>query len=96
MKDLVLEHRSPETPVVIGRDVAGAEESVRVVTLGELEPSEIDMRTLLIVGSSMRRSSKPVRAVRCSPPRGATRSERRTAIAWRHARQPDPESKIRA
>lgn len=53
MKDLVLEHRSPETPVVIGRDVAGAEESVRVVTLGELEPSEIDMRTLLIVGSSM-------------------------------------------
>ncbi|MGV0155840.1 precorrin-3B C(17)-methyltransferase [Rhodococcus sp. GB-02] len=53
MKDLVLEHRSPETPVVIGRDVAGTEESVRVVTLGELEPSEIDMRTLLIVGSSM-------------------------------------------
>ncbi|MFI7164369.1 precorrin-3B C(17)-methyltransferase [Rhodococcus erythropolis] len=53
MKDLVLEHRSPDTPVVIGRDVAGAEESVRVVTLGELEPSEIDMRTLLIVGSSM-------------------------------------------
>jgi len=53
MKNLVLEHRSPETPVVIGRDVAGAEESVRVVTLGELEPSEIDMRTLLIVGSSM-------------------------------------------
>ena len=53
MKDLVLEHRSPETPVVIGRDVAGAEESVRVVPLGELEPSEIDMRTLLIVGSSM-------------------------------------------
>lgn len=53
MKGLVLEHRSPETPVVIGRDVAGAEESVRVVTLGELEPSEIDMRTLLIVGSSM-------------------------------------------
>ncbi len=49
MKDLVLEHRSPDTPVVIGRDVAGAEESVRVVTLGELEPSEIDMRTLLIV-----------------------------------------------
>ncbi|MDV8007477.1 precorrin-3B C(17)-methyltransferase [Rhodococcus sp. IEGM 1318] len=53
MKDLVLEHRSHETPVVIGRDVAGTEESVRVVTLGELEPSEIDMRTLLIVGSSM-------------------------------------------
>ncbi|MGC0364135.1 precorrin-2 C20-methyltransferase/precorrin-3B C17-methyltransferase [Rhodococcus sp. 27YEA15] len=53
MKDLVLEHRSPETPVVIGRDVAGVEESVRIVTLAELVPAEIDMRTLLIVGSSM-------------------------------------------
>ena len=52
MKDLLLEHRSPETPVIVGRDVAGPEESVRIVPLGELEPSEVDMRTLLIVGSS--------------------------------------------
>lgn len=53
MRDLVLEHRSPDTPVVIGRDVAGAQESVRVVRLADLDPSEIDMRCLLIVGSSM-------------------------------------------
>ncbi|MGW6692945.1 precorrin-3B C(17)-methyltransferase [Rhodococcus sp. NPDC054953] len=52
MKDLLLEHRSPDTPVIVGRDVAGPEESVRIVPLGDLEPSEIDMRTLLIVGSS--------------------------------------------
>ncbi|WP_084477643.1 precorrin-3B C(17)-methyltransferase [Nocardia jejuensis] len=52
MRELALEHRKPETPVVIGRDVGGPTETVRVVTLGELDPAEVDMRTLLIVGSS--------------------------------------------
>ncbi|WP_067126397.1 precorrin-2 C(20)-methyltransferase [Microtetraspora malaysiensis] len=52
MRDLLLEHRAPDTPVVIGRDVGGPEESVRVVELAALDPAEIDMRTLLIVGSS--------------------------------------------
>jgi precorrin-2 C20-methyltransferase/precorrin-3B C17-methyltransferase len=51
-RDLLLTHRSADTPVVIGRDVGGPTESVRVVRLAELEPSEIDMRTLLLVGSS--------------------------------------------
>ncbi|MFE3988106.1 precorrin-3B C(17)-methyltransferase [Nocardia tengchongensis] len=52
MRELALEHRKPETPVVIGRDVGGPTESVRVVTLGELNPAEVDMRTLLIIGAS--------------------------------------------
>ncbi|WP_459959572.1 precorrin-3B C(17)-methyltransferase [Nocardia sp. IFM 10818] len=52
MRDLVLEHRKPETPVVIGRDVGGPAETVRVVSLAELDPAEVDMRTLLIVGAS--------------------------------------------
>lgn len=52
MRDLVLEHRKPDTPVVIGRDVGGPAESVRVVALAELDPAEVDMRTLLIVGAS--------------------------------------------
>ncbi|BBZ67559.1 ATP-binding protein [Mycolicibacterium insubricum] len=52
MRDLLLEHRDPSTPVVLGRDVGGAGERVRVVTLGELDPGEVDMRTLLIIGSS--------------------------------------------
>jgi len=51
-KALLLEHRDGNTPVVVGRDVGGPEESVRVVRLLDLDPSEIDMRTLLIVGSS--------------------------------------------
>ncbi|QEN14476.1 precorrin-2 C(20)-methyltransferase [Mycolicibacterium sp. ELW1] len=52
MRDLLLEHREPGTPVVIGRDVAGPQESVKVVRLGDLDPADVDMRCLLIVGSS--------------------------------------------
>ncbi|TGD86258.1 precorrin-2 C(20)-methyltransferase [Mycolicibacterium sp. CH28] len=52
MRDLLLEHREPGTPVVIGRDVAGPAESVRVVRLADLDPADVDMRCLLIVGSS--------------------------------------------
>ncbi|MGW5415833.1 precorrin-2 C(20)-methyltransferase [Actinomadura geliboluensis] len=54
-RDLLLEHRSPETPVVIGRDVGGPEESVVVTTLGKLDPERVDMRCLVIVGSSTTR-----------------------------------------
>ncbi|WP_040835776.1 precorrin-2 C(20)-methyltransferase [Nocardia brevicatena] len=52
MRELLLEHRKPDTPVVLGRDVGGPGESVRVVTLDELDPTEVDMRTLLIIGAS--------------------------------------------
>jgi len=55
MQKLLLEHRDADTPVVIGRDVAGPNESVRVVALGALDPAEVDMRCLLIIGSSQTR-----------------------------------------
>lgn len=54
-RDLLLEHRSPDTPVVLGRDVGGPSESVRTVRLADLDPVEVDMRTILIVGSSQTR-----------------------------------------
>ncbi|GGM72969.1 precorrin-3B C(17)-methyltransferase [Longimycelium tulufanense] len=54
-RDALLEHRAAQTPVVIGRDVGGPEERVRVTTLGELDPAEVDMRCLLVVGSSTTR-----------------------------------------
>lgn len=54
-RNLLLEHRSPDTPVIIGRDVGGPEEMVRVVRLADLEAAEIDMRCLLIIGSSQTR-----------------------------------------
>ncbi|WP_280364821.1 precorrin-2 C(20)-methyltransferase [Nocardia wallacei] len=52
MRDLLLEHRKPDTPVIVGRDVGGPAESVRVVPLADLDPAQVDMRTLLIVGAS--------------------------------------------
>ena len=55
-RDLLLSLRSPDTPVVIGRDVGGPEERVRVVRLADLDPHEIDMRTLLLIGSSQTRA----------------------------------------
>jgi precorrin-2 C20-methyltransferase/precorrin-3B C17-methyltransferase len=52
MRDLILEHRKPDTPVILGRDVGGPTESVRVTTLADLDPATVDMRTLLIIGAS--------------------------------------------
>ncbi|GAA1339561.1 precorrin-3B C(17)-methyltransferase [Saccharothrix algeriensis] len=54
-RDLLLEHRSPDTPVVIGRDVGGPEETVWVVRLADLDPNDVDMRCLLLIGSSQTR-----------------------------------------
>jgi precorrin-2 C20-methyltransferase/precorrin-3B C17-methyltransferase len=54
-RELLLEHRSPDTPVIIGRDVGGAQESVRVVRLADLNPADVDMRCLLLIGSSTTR-----------------------------------------
>ncbi|GAB3834384.1 precorrin-2 C(20)-methyltransferase [Kribbella italica] len=55
-RELLLEHRDPGTPVVVGRDVGGANESVTITTLGELDPATVDMRCLLLIGSSQTRS----------------------------------------
>src|SRR3546814_19408572 len=55
---ILLEHRSPETVVVVGRDIGRAEESLTVTTLGELDAGSIDMKCLLLIGaSSTRRTS---------------------------------------
>ncbi|MGE7435468.1 precorrin-2 C(20)-methyltransferase [Kitasatospora sp. NPDC001175] len=51
-RDLLLEHRAPDTPVVMARDVGGPTERVRTVRLADLDPAQVDMRTILLVGSS--------------------------------------------
>jgi precorrin-2 C20-methyltransferase/precorrin-3B C17-methyltransferase len=52
MQALLLTHRPAETGVVVGRDVGREGESIEVTTLGGLDAASIDMRCLLIVGSS--------------------------------------------
>jgi precorrin-2 C20-methyltransferase/precorrin-3B C17-methyltransferase len=56
VRDLVLRHRAPATPVVVGRGVGQAGEQVSITTLGEFDPASIDMSTLLIIGSSATRT----------------------------------------
>ncbi|CAM3228134.1 Precorrin-3B C(17)-methyltransferase [Nocardioides dubius] len=54
---VLLEHRAPETVVVVGRSVGREGESITVTTLGELDPATIDMSCLVIVGASATRVS---------------------------------------
>jgi precorrin-2 C20-methyltransferase / precorrin-3B C17-methyltransferase len=51
-RTLLLAHRAPQTPVVIGRAVGTRDQQVTVTTLGDLDPGQVDMQCLLIVGSS--------------------------------------------
>jgi precorrin-2 C20-methyltransferase / precorrin-3B C17-methyltransferase len=59
--DVLRRHRDDDTPVVLARAVGAEEESITVTTLGSLadpdtgELDSVDMRTLLIVGSSTTR-----------------------------------------
>ncbi len=50
--EIVRQHRSPETPVVLGRDIGRPGQTLRNITLGELTPEQVDMRTMVLVGSS--------------------------------------------
>jgi precorrin-2 C20-methyltransferase / precorrin-3B C17-methyltransferase len=54
-RTLLLAHRDPGTPVVIGRAVGTPDQSVTVTTLADLDPDQVDMQCLLIVGSSQTR-----------------------------------------
>jgi precorrin-2 C20-methyltransferase/precorrin-3B C17-methyltransferase len=54
--EVLRSHRANATPVVVARAVGAPEESVSVTTLGALDLDVVDMRTLLIVGSSTTRT----------------------------------------
>jgi precorrin-2 C20-methyltransferase / precorrin-3B C17-methyltransferase len=54
-RELLLQHRDPATVVVIGRAVGTSDQQVSITTLGELQPEVVDMRCLLIIGSSQTR-----------------------------------------
>jgi len=53
---LLRRHRADATPVVVARAVGAEDESVTVTSLGQLDLDIVDMRTLLIVGSSTTRA----------------------------------------
>jgi cobalt-precorrin 5A hydrolase/precorrin-3B C17-methyltransferase len=53
--DILLAQRPAHTPVLIARNLGRAGETCRVATLGTLAEAEIDMLTIVIVGSSTTR-----------------------------------------
>jgi cobalt-precorrin 5A hydrolase/precorrin-3B C17-methyltransferase len=53
--DIVREYRAPATKVVLGRDIGRPGSSLRTTTLGELRSADVDMRTMVILGSSTTR-----------------------------------------
>ena len=53
---IVGRHRGPQTPVVLARDVGGPTERITIVTLGGLNPRDVDMRTLVLIGASTTRT----------------------------------------
>jgi len=50
--EIVAQHRTPQTPVVLGRDIGRPGQTLRVTSLGQLTPDQVDMRTMVLIGSS--------------------------------------------
>jgi cobalt-precorrin 5A hydrolase / precorrin-3B C17-methyltransferase len=65
-REILLEHRPPDTPVGVVRDAYREGQEVRLTDLGSLRPEDVDMLTVVIVGSSR----TEVRAGRMVTPRG--------------------------
>ncbi|WP_029042064.1 precorrin-3B C(17)-methyltransferase [Cucumibacter marinus] len=53
--DVFLQHRAKDTPVILASSLGRPEEHVRIVPLGELDVTEIDMLTVVLIGSSQSR-----------------------------------------
>jgi cobalt-precorrin 5A hydrolase/precorrin-3B C17-methyltransferase len=54
-RDLLLQWRSPDTPVILGHRMGRKGENIKVIKLADLEPELADMQTVIIVGSSKTR-----------------------------------------
>ncbi|MBB3951751.1 precorrin-3B C(17)-methyltransferase [Aureimonas jatrophae] len=51
-RDVLLQHRPADTPVVLATNLGRVGESVRIVTLAALDVDEVDMLTVVLVGST--------------------------------------------
>lgn len=71
VKDILLAHRPPDTPVGIVRDAYRPTQSVAITDLAALRPADVDMLTIVVVGSSQTR----IVAGRMVTPRGYLQRE---------------------
>lgn len=59
-KNILLQYRTPDTPVVLARNLGRSGQTVKAIALEQLEPTDADMRTIILVGSTQ------TRKIRCS------------------------------
>lgn len=52
LQEIFLQHRSPETPVGYVRQAGRDDEDVKLTTLGDFDPEDVDMFTVIIIGNS--------------------------------------------
>ena len=55
-RTILLRHREPETPVVIARNLGRDGETVEALTLQALDPADVDMLSLVLVGANATRT----------------------------------------
>jgi len=72
-RDILLEHRPGETPVMLATSLGRPEEHVRYRRLDELKVDEVDMLTVVLVGSSNSRLAMMGEGPRMFTPRGYAR-----------------------
>jgi cobalt-precorrin 5A hydrolase/precorrin-3B C17-methyltransferase len=66
VREILLEHRPPDTPVGVIKDAYREEQEVFLTDLASLRPEDVDMLTVVVVGSSQTR----IVAGRMVTPRG--------------------------
>ncbi|SFO85977.1 precorrin-3B C(17)-methyltransferase [Tranquillimonas alkanivorans] len=72
-REVLLEHRPADTPVLLATSLGRPEESLRYRRLDELEVDEVDMLTVVLVGSSQSRLARMGEGPRMYTPRGYAR-----------------------
>ncbi len=72
-RDILLQHRPRDTPVMLARSLGRHDESVRYVKLAELEVDDVDMMTVVLVGSSNSKLAALGEGPRMYTPRGYAR-----------------------
>ncbi|CUH66261.1 Precorrin-3B C(17)-methyltransferase [Thalassovita gelatinovora] len=72
-RDILLQHRPADTPVMLASSLGRAEERVRYRRLDQLDVDEVDMLTLVLVGSSNSRLAQLGEGPRMFTPRGYAR-----------------------
>ena len=72
-REILLQHRPADTPVMLASSLGRKEEHVRYRRLDQLEVDEVDMLTVVLVGSSNSRLAQMGEGPRMFTPRGYAR-----------------------